>query len=212
MLKQNQRTLALSLAIIILLACAPLATPIIATPPPTFDLLSVNTSIAQTAGAAATQTFVLLPTLTSTPTLTVAPTETPSSTPTFIFILPTWTVPPPTSTLDVSSERYACQVMSQTPANESGFIAGVVFQTRWEVGNIGKEIWDANSSDIRYSSGAKLHRTAVFDLETSIPPGGRLEILVDMRAPMETGAYTTTWRIKVGKTEFCPMKLKIVVQ
>ena len=63
MLKRNYRMLAILLAIALLLACAPIA---VATPPapPTFDLLSLNTIIAQTAGAAATQTFVLQPTLT----------------------------------------------------------------------------------------------------------------------------------------------------
>ena len=54
---------------------------------PTFDPSSLNTIIAQTAGAAATQTFVLQPTLTHAPTDTKTPTEIPTSTPTFIFVL-----------------------------------------------------------------------------------------------------------------------------
>ena len=69
MLKRNQRTLAILFITVLLLACAPLATPYA---PPTFDLLQVNTIIAETAGAAATQTFVLLPTATVAPTFTRA--------------------------------------------------------------------------------------------------------------------------------------------
>ena len=209
MLKQNQRTLAILLAIALLLACAPLATPIA---PPTFDLLSIDTAIAQTAGAAATQTFVLLPTPTITPTFTAAPTEIPSSTPTFIFVLPTSTVPSSTPTLGLSSEPYDCRVLSQSPADDASFAAGIGFQTRWQVRNIGTQTWGVNSADIRYSSGTKFHRTPVLDMSKAVPPGEQIDIFVEMWAPVDPGTYTTTWKIKVGKTEFCSMKLKIIVQ
>ena len=136
MLKQNYRMLAICLVIALLLACAPIA---VATPPapPTFDPLSINTIIAQTAGAAATQTFVLQPTLTPSPTITRTPTEIPSSTPTFIFILSTPTVPSSTPTLKVSAEPYACRVISQDPANDTVLVKGIPFKTHWQVINIG---------------------------------------------------------------------------
>ncbi len=209
MLKRNQRVLAILLAMALLLACAPLATPIA---PPTFDLLSINTIIAQTAGAAATQTFVLLPTLTITPTFTPVPTEIPSSTPTFIFILPTSTVPSSTPTLDQSSEPYDCRVLSQSPVDDAAFVPGIAFQARWQVGNIGTQTWGVNSTDYRYVSGAKFHKGGIYDMSTSVPPGEQVDIYVEMWAPTDPGSYTTTWKIKVGKTEFCPMKLKIIVQ
>lgn len=208
MLKRNQRVLAIIFAIALLLACAPLATPIA---PPTFDLLSINTNIAQTAGAAATQTFVLLPTLTITPTFTVAPTEIPSSTPTFIFILPTSTVPSSTPTLDQSSDPYACRILSQSPVDEAGFVPGIAFQARWQVRNIGTQTWGVNTADYRYTGGTKLHKTSVYDMSKSVPPGEEVDIFVEMWAPMDPGTYTTTWKIKVGKTEFCSMKVKIIV-
>jgi hypothetical protein len=209
MLKRNQRRLAILLAIAFLLACAPLATPIA---PPTFDLLSINTIIAQTAGAAATQTFVFLPTPTITPTFTVMPTETLSPTPTFIFILATSTVPSSTPTLGLSSEPYDCRILSQSPADDTTFAAGIAFQGRWQVRNIGTETWGVNSADIRYSSGTKFHRTPVLDMEKAVPTGEQIDILVEMWAPVDPGAYSTTWNIKVGKTSFCSMKLKIIVQ
>lgn len=210
MLKRNQRALAILLAIALIFACAPIATPIAA--PPTFDLLSIDTVIAQTAGAAATQTFVLLPTLTITPTFTRVPTETPSPTPTFIFILPTSTVPSSTPTLGQSKDPYACSILSQSPVNNASFVPGINFQARWQIGNIGTQTWDTNAADVRYSSGDKLHKTAIYDLSASVVPGGQIDILVEMRAPKNPGTYTTTWKIKIGKTEFCPMKLKIIVQ
>jgi len=208
MLKRNPRVLAILFAIILLLACAPFATPIA---PPTIDLLSIDTSIAQTAGAAATQTFILLPTLTITPTFTPVSTEIPSSTPTFIFILPTSTVPSSTPTLGLSSEPYNCLVLSQSPADDASFAAGINFQARWQVRNIGTQTWGVNSADIRYSSGTKFHRTPILDMNKAVPSGEEIDIFVEMWAPVDPGTYTTTWKIKVGKTEFCSMKLKIIV-
>jgi hypothetical protein len=202
--------LAILLTIGFLLACAPLAPTPVA--PPTFDLLSINTLIAQTAAAAATQTFVLLPTSTITPTLTVAPSETPSPTPTFIFILSTPTVPSATPTLDKSADPYACAIVAQNPADETSFVPGIAFQTRWRVRNIGTQTWGVNTADYRYSSGTKFHKAGVYDFNSSVPPGEELDIFVEMWAPMDPGTYSTTWKIKVGKTEFCSMKLKIIVK
>ena len=209
MLKRNQRVWATLFAIVFLLACSPFTTP---SAPPTFDLLSINTSIAQTAGAAATQTFVLLPTATITQTITPVPTEIPSSTPTFIFILSTSTVPTSTPTQGLSSLQYNCQVLSQGPLDDTTIVAGQPFQAHWLVRNLGTETWGTNSADIRYYGGAKLHRAPVLDMENAIPSGEKLDVYVNMWAPVDPGTYTTTWKIKVGKTEFCSMKVKIIVQ
>jgi hypothetical protein len=211
MLKRNYRILAIFLAIALLLACAPIA---VATPPvapPTFDLLSLNTIIAQTAAVAATQTFVLLPTLTPSPTITKTPTEIPSSTPTFIFVLSTPTVPSSTPTLNVSSERFACRVISQAPEDNSVLVKGIPFKAHWQVINIGTLGWDQNSLDYRYVSGDKLHMTSAYDFNQSVPTGGVIDFFVEMQAPNQPGTYQTTWKIAIGKERFCTMNLTIVV-
>jgi hypothetical protein len=211
MFKRNYRMLAIFFAIALLLACAPIA---VATPPaapPTFDLLSLNTIIAQTAGAAATQTFVLQPTLTPSPTITRTPTEIPSSTPTFIFILFTPTLTPPIPTLGPASAKYACRVVSQIPADNVVMARGLPFVAHWQVMNIGTFGWDENSSDYRYASGDKLHKTSGFDFNQSVPTGGVINLVVEMKTPNDPGAYSTTWKIAVGKERFCPMNLTIVV-
>jgi hypothetical protein len=210
MLKQNYRILAIFLAIALLLACAPIA---VATPPapPTFDLLSINTIIAQTAGAAATQTFVLQPTSTPMPTATRTPTETLTSTPTFLFVLFTPTVPSLTPTLDINAKPYLCRVISQTPADNTGFTRGISFEAHWQVINVGTFAWDENSADYRYFTGDNLHKTDAFDFNQSVPTGGIVDLVVPMQAPDEPGTYTTTWRIAVGKERFCPMSITIVV-
>ena len=210
MLKQNYRKLAICLVLGLLLACAPIA---VATPlaPPTFDPLSINTIIAQTAGAAATQTFVLQPTLTPSPTMTRTPTEIPSSTPTFIFVLSTPTVPSSTPTVNASAEHYACRVVSQDPANDSVLVKGIPFKMHWQVSNTGTYGWDENSADYRYMSGDKLSTVNGYDFNQSVPTGGVVDFVVGMKAPNDPGSYSTTWQIAVGKERFCPMKLTIVV-
>lgn len=207
---RKYRMLAICLVLGLLLACAPIA---VATPPapPTFDPLSINTIVAQTAAAAATQTFVLQPTLIPSPTITRTPTEVPSSTPTFIFILSTPTVPSSTPTLKVSTDPYACQVVSQDPANDTALVKGIPFKTRWQVMNIGTNGWDENSADYRYSSGTKLSKVNVYDFSQSVPTGGVIDFYVEMQAPNDPGTYSTTWQIAAGKERFCPMKLTIVV-
>jgi len=211
MLKRNYRMPAILIVIILLLACAPVVAVTPAVAPPTFDPLSLNTIIAQTAGAAATQTFVLQPTLTPTVTITRTPTEVPTSTPTFIFVLFTPTVPSLTPTLGASAAEYACRIVSQTPADNTVLSRGLPFKAHWQVVNVGTFAWDENSADYRYASGDKLHTKSAFDFEQSVSTGGAIDFLVEMRSPDKAGTYTTTWRISVGNQRFCPMSITIVV-
>ena len=175
MFRRNTRVLTIILVIILLLACAPLVTTI--APPPTYDLLSINTDIALTAGAAATQTALMIPpsltpTITALPTKTLLPTET--SSPTFIFLLPTATVPSSTPTSSStprppgSESKYDCRVDSQSPQNNHAFAQGDSFDAHWWVTNIGAEKWDRGSTDYLYSSGDAIHKNAVYDLQKNI--------------------------------------------
>jgi len=212
MIRRNIRTLALLMAIAVMLACAPTLGPAV---PPTLDPLSINTSIAQTAAAAGTQTAVFAPpTLTFTPTAvaTRTPTEVPSPTPTFIFILPTATVPTRTPSPRPSGSQYDCRVDSQSPANDSVFGVNADFDATWRVTNIGTSNWNGNSTDYLYTGGDKIHQQGIYDLSRSVPVSGQIDIGVDMRAPNATGTYTTTWHLRIGNTQFCPMTLRIVVQ
>lgn len=202
------------LALLIVLACAaPVLVPS-AAPVPTFDPNSINTVIALTAGSAATQTAQALPP-TFTPTVTFLPTNTPPptelSTPTFIFVLFTPTVPSNTPAVESSDLDYDCRVDSQSPENNSGMGGGAEFEMHWQVRNIGQKTWDSESTDYRYVNGDKIHKTAAYDLNNSVPPGGSTDISVAMKSPSGPGTYSTTWRIKTGKTEFCTMKLTIIV-
>jgi hypothetical protein len=211
MFKRSYRKPAILLVIVLTLACAPLA---VTTPPapPTFDPFSLNTLIAQTAGAAATQTFVLQPTLTPTVTVTRTPTEIPTSTPTFLFVVLTPTVPSSTPTLEISSNPYACRLVSQNPTNNSVVGKGVDFAALWRVINVGANAWDSNSVDYHYFNGEKLHKASVYDLPNSVPTGGQIDIIVNMKAPKAEDTYLTTWSLRVGKQDFCKLHLTIEVR
>jgi hypothetical protein len=99
--KRKVRVFALIMATAVLLACSSLLAPAAPTPIPGL----VETIVAATANAAATQTAYFAPTATNTPTLTPLPTNTPTITPTptatFVFILFTYT-PTMTNTPNVT--------------------------------------------------------------------------------------------------------------
>jgi hypothetical protein len=195
----------------LVLACAvPALVPASAPVVSTFDPNLVNTSIAQTANAAASQTARALPP-TQTPTATARPTitATETSTPTFIFILATPTVP--SSTPTPGNFKYDCRVESQSPADNSGMTKGADFDMIWHVTNIGTESWSSDDADYRFAGGDKLHKFSIYDLNESVSPGGQTDIFVDMRAPSDPGTYTTRWNITVGKNKFCTMKLTLIV-
>src|SRR5262249_43540152 len=113
---------------------------------------SLNLFIAQTAGAAATQTARLIPP-TLTPSFTPYPTFTPPDTdtpsPTFIFILFT-----PTSgggggggngTTGTAGSDFACSKLSKSPADGTQFSTGQKFTGSWKVKNSGTADWPSTS-------------------------------------------------------------------
>ena len=99
-----RKSLSLAVLLIMALACAIPGSPSVA-PLPTFDPNILETSIAQTAAVAQTQTALKLPTATLTPRPTYTPSITPTFTPTFVWALPTltpiptYTIPPTVGTI-----------------------------------------------------------------------------------------------------------------
>lgn len=222
-MRRSYRVVSLLIATVLMLACVPTLKPA-STQVPVFDPNSINTAIVQTAEAAATQTALLMPpsltpTVTSPPSITPPPSETPTAT--FIFILPTSTVPSATSTPEPTQEssggsgsdsQYGCKILSQSPANNTTYAPGTSFNAAWEVKNTGNGKWDASSADYRYVSGDKIHQTAIYDFSESVGVGKSTLLLVSMKAPDTRGNYSTTWKIVIGKSKFCTMKLTITVQ
>jgi hypothetical protein len=209
-----KRHLVFLFATLVVSACVPLLAPPAA---PTLAPGALNTIVAQTAGAAATQTALVPPptsTLIPTPTMliTTTATEIPSLTPTFVFVLVTATRPRPTATDSNEAAEYACDVLSQTPEDNVVYSPNTDFDVRWQVKNTGTKDWEADSTDYRFQTGAALHKNSIYDLYKTVPAGGIVDIIVDMRAPSNPDTYSTTWYLRVGKTGFCSMRMTIVVR
>jgi len=211
----NKRPLLFFFALF-LTACAPLLAPPGA---PTLDEASLNTIVAQTAAAAATQTALVVgsptPIPTSTLLITTTPTEIPTLTATFIFVLPTLTQPKPTATQTATpsaSGGYACQILSQAPVDDTVFAPNADFDAVWQVKNTGTKTWDKNNADYRYVSGDKFHQQPAYDFPKTVNPGAQVNIVVDMKAPNNSGTYTTRWEIRIGQNHFCTMRMTIEVQ
>jgi hypothetical protein len=183
---------------------------------PTAPPGAVETIVAGTAGAAQTQTAVLVPstsTPTFTPTATRTPTLTPTFTPTFIFRLRTATPrKTATSTLGSTSGDYACRLLDQDPADGTKINAKTDFDAVWEVRNTGSASWDQNSIDFAFFNGDKLHKRAIYDLNNSVNSGASINLIVDMVAPKDAGRYRTVWSLRRGNDDFCRVTLTIIVK
>jgi hypothetical protein len=196
---------------ILILACAPLLLPSGSSPVPTLAPGELDVIIAQTAARAASQTAILIPP-TLTPTLTPSPTVTasltPSPTATFLFLLPTLVTNPSGD----SGGKYSCDITSVSPPYDTTLSPGQPFSARWKLLNNGTEIWDSNSVDYSYFSGAKIFEgPRGRDFDALVAVGGTVEIVIQMAAPTEPGSYTTVWKLNVGKESFCTMKIMIIV-
>jgi hypothetical protein len=111
-----------------------------------------------------------------------------------------------------SSDPYACQVLSVSPANGTTMNKETDFDATWKVKNIGTKTWDKNSVDFVYVSGTEMHKRPGYDLSSSVKSGQEISLGADMVAPKKAGAYTTTWALQVGNNEFCKMTLTINVK
>lgn len=213
MLRRNNRTIALLLIAAVMLACVPTLSPASA-PVPTFDPNSINTVIVETANAASTQTALFTkPSATPTITQTSIPTstETPTVIPTILILL----VPPTVQTnipqVSGTNDKFDCTVISKSPNDGFGFSAGIEFTVTWQVLNTGQDLWDSASADIRYLSGAKIHTQSAYDLDRDVPPNDQYTVTVKMKAPTESGEYTTVWVIRTKAAEYCRMSISIKV-
>ncbi len=209
MSRRSYKIVSLTAVLILMLACVPTLGPTPA-PIPTFDANAPLTAIVLTAGVAATQTAINAPpTATPTPLPTKTPPPTPTATPTFLFILPTISLPPTQIPLGVSQKELDCQILSYEP--KESVAASTRFLGKWTVANIGTSTWSSDNFDYRYLEGEKIHLQSIYDFPVNVQPGSIVELIVDMQAPATPGEYLTKWRITFGKRVFCTMEMQLIV-
>jgi hypothetical protein len=185
--------------------------PVLSTPATSdSEPVSIETIIAGTAGAAQTQTALVLPPATDTPTppppATGTPTETPTPTATFIFILPTSTEP--FKAYDAGSN---CQVIAIEPYNPR-LAPRTPFDATWTLKNTGDDLWLDKNVDFRHSGGTDMHRIDAVDLPSSVGADGQVNITVSMVSPREPGTYTSNWVLGTNKKTFCRVSVTVIVK
>jgi hypothetical protein len=183
-------------------------------PPATVPTISIPTATITPTG--------LPPTWTPIPSATTAgevpgimptlrPSRTPEPTATRV-VLPTFT---PSKTLRVSGSGQGggnCSVVYQNPTDDSVMTPSSTFSMRWTLKNNSSESWRADSVDLRFMSGQKMHSGAdVRDMAYDVGAGGAIDILVDMMAPAEEGQYTSNWALLSGSSPVCRFYITIKV-
>lgn len=124
--------------------------------------------------------------------LSLTPTETPSIT--FTPITPTNTPLSinPTATFKPAQPLYACNVVTQKPANYTEIKSGAKFDIRWIIVNVGLRPWVAGV-DVKYASGTNMASPKRVEIPKEILPGYKYVIDLDATAPNKKGTYSMTW-------------------
>lgn len=161
---------------------------------PTVSADAVLTEVAQTVDAAmatveeptATNTLSPTTTPTSTPTVSPSPTleEILSPSPTQSRITPGITCDSATFTSDV------------TIPDGTRLASGTSFTKTWKIQNSGTCTWTPEYS-VGFSSGSIMDaETPQFLVANSVPPGGSVDISVEMVAPESTGQHIGYWQMQ----------------
>lgn len=147
-----------------------------------------------------------LPTLlpSSTPLPTNTPFILPSPTKFVITLIPTQTrVPLPGK----------CKVIDQIPKDDTKFLPKTPFLMKWAIQNTSGDTWYADSVDIRYKDGEKLHTgSSVMDMQKDVLFGETMNVIVEMAAPETAGYHITYWSLTSGDKTLCSFYVQILVE
>ncbi len=183
---------------------------------------AVQTNVAATAVAQSSVVPTDSPVV-NAPTYTPFPTYTPY--PTFT-VPPVPTVPPVTAvptlkptvawvaslTPTSAPEKWACSVLSVSPASGKEYDKGVDFDGKFTVKNTGTKSWISSDMDIVYVSGEKtMIKHEIYDLKSSVDPGNSIDITLDFTSPSSSGDYKVEYNLR-GGSNFCGLIVNIKVK
>ena len=110
----------------------------------------------------------------------------------------------------------ACQLVSQTPPDNSALAANTAYTFTWMIKNTGTTKWDQSEYDIIFvssSSGTSMHEGSdVYDLPSTVNPGQTVTISGTGTTPATAGSYTENWAVAQGKNPVCPFNVVIQVK
>ena len=192
---------------------------------PTAQQLAPRDSIATKVAG----TLAVLPTKTtapsSTPLTPISTSRPPTRIPPQNFVvtfspMPSLTpmntlTPVPTSTNEnriQGSSGYSCQVQAKSPVDNTSFSPEETFGITWTIENTGPKDWPANSIDVIFMDGHRIHSGAdALDINRQILDGQTAELLLSFKAPKNPGIYTSNWALSRGATHFCKFSITIQV-
>lgn len=139
-------------------------------------------------------------------TATIAPTRT-------AFVLPSPTPNPVLSmpTLERPLLTGKCEVVEQSPKDDSTIQPGTEFTTSWTLKNTGETTWDKSSADVKFKSGTRMQKAGdLIDMPSSVSVGSTVVITITMTAPTTPGYYLTAWNIVAGSNALCTFYVEIL--
>jgi hypothetical protein len=205
----------------VLLACALPGLPLSFASNPTTEPGAIQTIVVATAGAAQTQTALVLPSPTDTSTSTPMPTSTPTDTPipTATFLLSTATPLPTATQFPTATQPFVtqsagsdCELVTQLPSDDTTYAAKARFTAEWTLKNTGSERWLSSNIDFSRSGGRDMSDQDVYDLPNNVRPGSQVTLAVEMRAPANPGTYTSNWRLGSKNQPLCEVSVRIIVK
>jgi hypothetical protein len=123
---------------------------------------------------------------------------------------PTATAPP------TAAPAAACQLVSQTPPDNSVLAADTDYNFTWVIKNTSTTKWDQSEYDVVFvssSAGGSIHSGPdTYDLPSTIEPGQTVTISGTGKTPINLGPYTETWAIAQGNKIVCPFDVTVQVQ
>jgi len=168
-----------------------------ATTPP--DPAGSATSIAQTVAAYFTQSAVPSLTAAPLPTDTPAPTDLPATPAASETAAPSATPVAPTATQPLPPTALPCDRASfvgDVSIPDGMILApGTAFTKIWRLRNAGSCTWTSGYAVVQVS-GERMGGPAAFPIPGNVPPGGTLDIRVDLRAPSQTGSFQGNWQLR----------------
>ncbi len=174
------------------------------------DAQLVRTQIYQTVVFDMTQTAAVLPTGTPTEQPTATFTHTTTFTPTVTETSTPKATLRPANTATRKPQEFECYVKSQSPKAGARLHVNEEFDGSWTFVNSGTEDWDKNEIDFVQISGVETTSRDSIDLPESVDTDDSVKILMDMKAPSDTGTHKATWALMKGKVVLCYAYLSIV--
>jgi hypothetical protein len=108
---------------------------------------------------------------------------------------PTFTSPPPTSTVQTCDQ--ALFIQDVTVPDGSKFGPGQVFTKTWRLKNIGTCTW-SSSYALVFTHGDALGAPPSVNLPGTVEPNQTVDLAVEMKAPAALGKYTGWWKLRNG--------------